>query len=64
MTRLLARRAQWRRLLPAADLVVVDALARPAMRSVRPKRLLEFRLLNKAALDRVRRGLAAIVPRD
>jgi hypothetical protein len=63
-TRLLERRSEWRRLLPAADLVIVDALAERAMRGARPKRLREFRLLSKAALDRVRRGLAAIVPRD
>jgi GntR family transcriptional regulator len=63
-TRLLERRAEWRRLVPAADLVIVDTLAERALRAAAPKRLREFRLLNKAALDRVRRGLAAIVPRD
>jgi GntR family transcriptional regulator len=63
-TRLLERRSEWRRLLPAADLVIVDALAEPTMRAAGPRRLREVRLLSKAALDRVRRGLAAIVPRD
>jgi DNA-binding transcriptional regulator YhcF (GntR family) len=63
-TRLLGSRAQWRRLVPVADLVLVDGLARPAVEAARPKRLREVRLLGKAALGRVRRGLSAIVPRD
>jgi hypothetical protein len=63
-TRLLERRSEWRRLLPAADLVIVDALAERAVRAAGPKRLREVRLLSKAALDRVRRGLSAIVPKD
>jgi GntR family transcriptional regulator len=63
-TRLLKRRPEWRRLLPAADLVIVDALAERPVRAADPRRLREVRLLSKAALDRVRRGLTAIVPRD
>ncbi len=63
-TRLLERRSEWRRLLPAADLVIVDALAERVVRAAGPRRLREVRLLSKAALDRVRRGLSAIVPRD
>ncbi|MCG6922112.1 MAG: GntR family transcriptional regulator [Acidobacteria bacterium] len=63
-TRLLGRRAEWRRLLPAADLVLVDVLARAAVQAARPKRLSEVRLLNKTTLGRVRRGLSAVVPRD
>jgi len=63
-TRLLGRRAEWRRLLPAADLVLVDVLALPAVQAARPKRLREVRLLNKTTLGRVRRGLSAVVPRD
>jgi hypothetical protein len=63
-TRLLERRTEWRRLVSAADLVIVDALAERAVGAAAPKRLRELRLLSKAALDRVRRGLAAIVPRD
>jgi GntR family transcriptional regulator len=63
-TRLLKRRAEWRRLLPAADLVLADAIAEPAMRAAGPRRLRAVRLLSQAALDRVRRGLTAIVPRD
>ncbi len=63
-TRLIGRRAEWRRLVCAADLVVVDALAAAEVRRERPKRLRELRLLGKAALVRVRHGLSAIVPRD
>ena len=44
-TRLLSRRAEWRRLLPAADLVFADALAAPVVREARPRRLRELRLL-------------------
>jgi GntR family transcriptional regulator len=62
-TRLLGRRAEWRRLVPAADLVLVDVLAQPAVESARPKRIHEIRLLDGAALGRVRRGLSAVVPR-
>jgi hypothetical protein len=61
-TRPLSRRAQWRRLVPAADLVVVDVLSAAAVRQARPKRLRELRLLGKPSLARVRRGLSAIVP--
>jgi hypothetical protein len=61
-TRPLSRRAEWQRLVPAADLVVVDVLAAAAVRRTRPKRLHELRLLGDAALARVRRSLSAIVP--
>jgi hypothetical protein len=61
-TRLLSRRAEWRRLVLAADLVVVDVLAADAVRRARPKRLYELRLLSDGALARVRRSLSAIVP--
>ena len=61
-TRPLSRRAEWHRLVAAADLVVVDVLAASAVRQARPKRLHELRLLGDAALSRVRRGLSAIVP--
>lgn len=61
-TRHLSRRAEWQRLVPAADLVVVDVLAAAAVRRTRPKRLHELRLLGDAALARVRRSLSAIVP--
>lgn len=56
-TRLLARRAEWRRLIPAADVVFADALAAPAVREARPRRLRELRLLGEKDLARVRKAL-------
>jgi DNA-binding transcriptional regulator YhcF (GntR family) len=61
-TRLLARRAEWRRLLPAADVVFADALAAPAVREARPRRLRELRLLGEPDLARVRKALNMVVP--
>jgi DNA-binding transcriptional regulator YhcF (GntR family) len=55
-TRLLARRAEWRRLIPAADVVFADALAAPAVREARPRRLRELRLLGEKDLARVRKA--------
>jgi hypothetical protein len=61
-TRSLETRAAWRRLVPAADLVLVDALSAPAVRGARPRRLRELRLLGEADLMRIRRGLSTVVP--
>jgi hypothetical protein len=55
--RLVARRAEWRRLLPAADLVFADALAAGAVREARPKRLRELRLVGERDMARLRRAL-------
>lgn len=63
-TRPMGRKAEWRRLLPAADVVLADVLALPTVRKARPKRLLELRLLGEHDLKRVQRALAAIVPKD
>jgi DNA-binding transcriptional regulator YhcF (GntR family) len=63
-TRPLGRRAEWRRLLPAADLVLADVLSYATVRKARPKRARELRLLGEGDLARIRRGLSAIVPRD
>jgi GntR family transcriptional regulator len=63
-TGLLEHRNEWRRLVPVADLVLVDVLARSVVRTARPKRVREVRLISRTALGRVRRGLAAVVPRD
>ena len=61
-TRLLSRRAEWRRLLPAADVVFADALAAPAVREARPRRLRELRLLGAPDLARVRKALNLAAP--
>lgn len=63
-TRLLGRRAEWRRLVKAADLVVGDVMAVNEIRKEKPGRLQVLRLLSKAALGRVRHGLTAFTPRD
>ena len=60
-TRLLSRRAEWRRLVPAADVVYADALAAPAVREARPRRLRELRLISAKDLARVRKALSLVV---
>jgi hypothetical protein len=60
--RLLSRRAEWRRLLPAADVAFADALAAPVVRESRPRRLRELRLLGEADLARVRTALNRAAP--
>jgi DNA-binding transcriptional regulator YhcF (GntR family) len=55
--RLVSRRAEWRRLLPAADLVFADALAASAVREHRPRRLRELRLVADSDLEKLRRAL-------
>jgi GntR family transcriptional regulator len=59
--RLLSRRAEWRRLIPAADLVFADALAAPAVRAARPRALRELRLIGAKDLVRVRKALSLAV---
>jgi len=61
-TRILSRRAEWRRLLPAADVVFADALAAPAVREARPRRLRELRILGEQDLARVRKALSMAAP--
>ncbi len=58
-TRLASRRAEWRRLLPAADVVFADVLAAPEVREAGPKRLRELRVVGQQDLDRVRKVLGA-----
>jgi DNA-binding transcriptional regulator YhcF (GntR family) len=60
-TRTLAQRAEWRRLLGAADVVFADVLAAEALRAHAPRRLHEFRVLGEAALGRLRDVLSAVV---
>jgi DNA-binding transcriptional regulator YhcF (GntR family) len=60
-TRPLSRRAEWTRLLPAADLALADTLAAPLLREAGVRRLLELRLLDPAALERVREALGSAV---
>jgi GntR family transcriptional regulator len=62
-TRLLSAPREWRRLLPAADLVFTDALASQAVGRAGPRKQREFRLVSPAALDRLRDALTIVVPR-
>jgi GntR family transcriptional regulator len=63
-TRLLSRRAEWSRLLPAADLVLADALSTAAVREAGARRVLEMRLLDPDALERLRQALGSAVATD
>jgi GntR family transcriptional regulator len=58
--RLASRRAEWRRLAPAADLVFADALACGAVRETRPRRLRELHLVGDGDLARVRKALGRV----
>jgi GntR family transcriptional regulator len=53
---------EWRRLLPAADLVFADVLAAPAVRRYRPRRFREVRILNGPVVARLKEALNFVVP--
>jgi GntR family transcriptional regulator len=59
---LLSAAREWRRLVAAADFVLVDVLASAALRAARPRRLREVRMLSPSALARLRDALTAVVP--
>jgi len=63
-TRRLEARAEWRRLIPAADLVFADVLSVEGVRQAGPRRLRELRLLGEAAFARIRKYLSIVVLRD
>ena len=56
-TRLASRRAEWRRVVAAADLVFADVVAAPDVRRTAPRRLRELRLLGEHDLARIRAAL-------
>lgn len=58
-TRLAPRRAEWRRLVAAADVVYADVVAAPDVRRAAPKRLRELHLLGEHDLARIRAALPA-----
>jgi len=60
--RLVSQRSEWRRLLPAADLVLADALSAGVVREARPRRLRELRILGDADLAQVRKALNRAEP--
>jgi DNA-binding transcriptional regulator YhcF (GntR family) len=53
-TRALATADDWQRLLPAADLVLVDACSEPIVRALRPRRVQRINVISRAALERLR----------
>jgi GntR family transcriptional regulator len=57
-TCLASRRADWRRLLTAADIVFADTLCAAELRAAGPRRMRELRLVAQEDLDRVRAVLA------
>jgi GntR family transcriptional regulator len=61
-THLLSAPRAWRRVAPAADLVLADALAVDAVRKVRPRRVHEIRVVSETALLRLREALTIIAP--
>jgi DNA-binding transcriptional regulator YhcF (GntR family) len=60
---LLKSHQEWRRLLPASDLVFADAVSAPAVRKARPRRLREFRVVSQDVLGRLKDLLTVVVPR-
>ncbi len=56
-TRLASCRSEWRRLLPAADVVFADLLSAPEVHAASPRRLRELHLLTDADLAQVGRAL-------
>ncbi len=62
-TRALAATREWRRLVPAADLVFADALAVAAVRKAGARKVREVRFVSKAALARLRDALTVVIPR-
>jgi GntR family transcriptional regulator len=61
-SRLLSATREWRRLVRAADLVLADALSMEAVRSARPRRLREVRVVSEQALGRLREALTVVAP--
>ena len=61
--RLLSATREWRRLVAAADFVLADVVAHPAVRAARPRRLREVRMLSASALGRLQEALRVVVPR-
>jgi DNA-binding transcriptional regulator YhcF (GntR family) len=62
-TRLLSAAREWKRLLPAADLVAADALAAESVRRSGARKLREVRIVSAGALARLRETLDVVVPR-
>jgi hypothetical protein len=62
-TRPLSATREWKRLVPAADLVFADALSVAALRRAGARKLHEVRFVSKQALERLRDALTVVIPR-
>jgi GntR family transcriptional regulator len=62
-TRALADTKGWRRLVAAADLVLADGVAAPALAKLAPRRLRVVRVVSQASLRRLEDSLSVVVPR-
>jgi GntR family transcriptional regulator len=62
-TRLLAETREWKRLVRVADLVMTDALSTEPARAAGARKLREVRVVQPAALERLRDALTIVVPR-
>lgn len=62
-THLLAASRDWKRLVRVADLVLTDALSTDAARAAGGRRVREIRVVQPAALARLRDALTIVVPR-
>jgi len=62
-TRLLSEPREWRRLVRAADLVLTDVLSTEAARKAGARRVREVRVVQPAALERLRDALTIVTPR-
>ena len=62
-TRLVSAPREWRRLIRAADLVLTDALSTESARRAGARRVREVRVVQPAALERLRDALTIVVPR-
>jgi DNA-binding transcriptional regulator YhcF (GntR family) len=60
--RVLAATREWRRLLPAADLVVTDRIAAVRVEAARPRRLHVVRLIGEQTAARLREVATIVVP--
>jgi DNA-binding transcriptional regulator YhcF (GntR family) len=63
-TRLASQRADWRRLVGAADVVFADVLSAPDVSAACPRRLCELHLVAAEDLTRVRHALGATIAGD
>jgi DNA-binding transcriptional regulator YhcF (GntR family) len=61
-TRSLSGMKEWQRLVRAADVVFVDALATGVVKRSRPRKLVEVRFVPPSAIVRLREALAVVTP--